>query len=82
MADKEKSPVRVLTLAAATMFDGIAATKEIRSVPELAEAPIVAVIAHGQYYREEVLAAGCTTVIDKPIVFEDVGKIISRYLAD
>jgi len=79
---KKHLPGLIFMDIAMPVFDGIAATREIRSIAELAGVPILAVTAHGQHYREEALAAGCTEVIDKPLVFEDIGKVIGRYFND
>ena len=61
-------------------FDGLEGTREIRKHPELDATPILAVTAHGQQYRDQALAAGCTDVIDKPVAMENIAGIIELHL--
>lgn len=48
-------------------LDGLAATRQIRSVKELRFVPIVAVSAYGaEQFRELALAAGCNEYVSTP----------------
>ena len=50
------------------VMDGYAVARELRSNPALADVPIVAVTSYAMPGdREEILAAGCTGYIEKPI---------------
>ena len=63
------------------VLDGLAATRRIRTVPELQETVIVAITAHNEGdYRARALAAGCNAFVTKPIDFEWLGELISNLL--
>ena len=62
-------------------LDGLAATRRIREQQDLSDVPIVAVSAHdGAESREAALAAGCNEYVTKPIDFDQLNNIISRFL--
>ena len=49
-------------------IDGKEATRRIRAVPRFARLPVIAVTAHaGKRETEEILAAGVTSVVTKPV---------------
>lgn len=49
-------------------IDGKEATRRIRAVPRFARLPVIAVTAHaGKRETEEILAAGVTSVVIKPV---------------
>ena len=49
-------------------MDGYATASELRTIPELAETPIVALTSYAMAGdREKTLAAGCTGYMEKPI---------------
>lgn len=62
------------------ILDGLEATRAIRSHEEMAETPIVAVSAYGDYYREKAERAGCTEVLQKPLDFDDLFPLVSHYI--
>ena len=70
---REDRPDLILMDIAMPLVDGIEATREIRSDPELSEVKIVAVTSYSHYFHDEALAAGCDSVIDKPTLMDDVG---------
>jgi len=59
--------------------DGLTATRQIRSMPELASVPIIALTANVMGAdREKTLEAGCSGYIGKPI---DVDKFPAELMA-
>ena len=63
-------------------IDGLAATRQIRDLPELRGVPVVAVSAHdGPEFHLKALAAGCNEYVTKPIDFGELDEVISRLLA-
>ena len=64
------------------LLDGYAVARELRSHPETATVPIVAVTSYAMAGdREKTLAAGCTAYLEKPIDPETFGEEIDRQLA-
>jgi len=77
-------PDLILMDLAMPVFDGIEATRELRSDPKTSHIPIVAVTSYGQQFREQALAAGCNEVFDKPQLMSDisaVNRLVSKYAA-
>jgi CheY-like chemotaxis protein len=59
-------------------LDGLAATREIRKVEQLAGVPIVAVSAYGaEQFRGRALDAGCNDYVSTPFDPADLERIIS-----
>jgi len=64
------------------VIDGLAATRRIRQLPELAGVPIIAVSAHDTAdFHAEALAAGCNAYVTKPIDYSDLEDLITLLLA-
>jgi len=62
-------------------LDGLAATRQIRQVPELRRIPIVAVSAHDTAdFHADALAAGCNDYVTKPIDFDELEALLKRLL--
>lgn len=61
--------------------DGITATRVLRSRPETAGVPVVAVTAHcsDPFWRERALEAGCVECVGKPVDFKVMDGILARY---
>jgi len=58
-------------------LDGLAATRKIRQLTNLAAVPIVAVSAYGaDQYREHALEAGCDEYVSTPFEPEELERII------
>ena len=72
---REFLPDLILMDIAMPLVDGIEATREIRSDPELSDIKIIAVTSYSHYFHDEALAAGCDSVIDKPTLMDDVGVL-------
>lgn len=64
------------------ILDGLRATHAIRQHAELADIPIVALTAYGDFYQEKAIAAGCNEVIQKPLDFEHLPTLVERYTHD
>jgi len=63
-------------------IDGLAATRQIRSLPELSDVPIVAVSAHDTAdFHSHALDAGCNAYITKPINFPELEETVNSLLA-
>ena len=64
------------------IIDGLAATRQIRELPDLKDVPIVAVSAHDTAdFHSEAMAAGCNSYITKPIDFGELELLIGRLLS-
>lgn len=64
-------------------IDGLAATRRIRTLPELKDVPIVAVSAHDTAdFHNEALAAGCDAYITKPIDYSELEELIRRLIVE
>ncbi|SRR6266496_1984071 len=58
-------------------LDGLAATRKIRKLKQLAGTPVVAVSAYGaEQFRGPALAAGCNEYVSTPFEPEELEKII------
>jgi two-component system cell cycle response regulator DivK len=63
-------------------IDGLAATRQIRSLPGMGTVPIVAVSAHDTAdFHSDALAAGCNAYITKPIDYPELEDIVNDLLA-
>jgi CheY-like chemotaxis protein len=64
------------------IIDGLAATRQIRNLPDGEDLPIVAVSAHDTAdFHAEALAAGCNAYITKPIDYPQLEEIVQRLMA-
>ncbi len=67
-AAKQTKPALILLDIQLPIMDGYAVARELRSNPELADVPIVAVTSHAMVGdRERILTTGCNGYIEKPI---------------
>ena len=58
-------------------LDGLAATRKIRELKNLASVPIVAVSAYGaDQYRDYALAAGCNEYVSTPFEPDELERLI------
>ena len=76
----EKTPDVILMDLAMPVLDGINSTRAMRQHRELADVPILAVTAYGDFYRERAIEAGCTDVLQKPLDFESLRPLVSSYV--
>ena len=67
-AAERETPNIILMDLSLPIVDGLAATRRIRLLPDMAKVPIIAVSAHDTAdFHAEALAAGCDAYITKPI---------------
>ena len=60
-------------------MNGIEATREIKKIRK--NIPVIAQTGYEAYYGEnEILRAGCSQIISKPLMFESILTILSKYL--
>ncbi len=78
---RENPPSLVLTDIRLPGMDGLTLTRQIKSDPELAHIPIIAVTAQAMPGdAEKVEEAGCDGYISKPINFALLEGYLERYL--
>ena len=77
---RQQFPDLILMDIAMPVMDGLTATKEIRKFERGSEIPIIAVTAHGKYFYETAIEAGCNDVITKPIDFNLLEPLLNQYL--
>lgn len=77
-------PSTLYNITEMPVLDGLAATREIRSLEALQNAkpiPIIALTAAAMNGdRQECLAAGCTDYLSKPLEPEKLHRMLSRFL--
>lgn len=61
-------------------MDGLTAARKIREQIGSARPAIIAITAYGEAARRKALEAGCDASLSKPIDFEDLEPVLSRYL--
>ena len=62
-------------------LDGLSLTRALKSAPDTAGIPVVALTAHAMAGdREQALAAGCAGYISKPIDTRTFGEEVRRFL--
>ena len=76
----EERPDMIIMDIAMPILDGIDAVKAIRQHAELAEIPIVALSAYGDFYREKAYRVGCDDVMQKPINLDLLPPLVKRYI--
>ena len=76
----QEQPDLILMDMALPGMDGLAATRHIKEMSEINDIPIIGITAHGNFYNERAVEAGCDTIVTKPIDLEKLSSIISLYL--
>lgn len=80
MTGKEIPDLILMDLSLPRM-DGWAATRAIKSQPELKHIPIIALTAHAMVGdRERAIEAGCDDYISKPINLQELATKLATYL--
>jgi CheY-like chemotaxis protein len=81
-AAERETPSIILMDLSLPLVDGLAATRRIRQLPDLADVPIIAVSAHDTAdFHAEALAAGCDAYITKPIDYTELEDLITDLTA-
>ena len=81
LAERETPSIILMDLSL-PIIDGLAATRRIRQLPNLATVPIIAVSAHDTAdFHAEALAAGCDAYITKPVDYTELEDLISDLTA-
>lgn len=81
-AAERETPSIILMDLSLPLVDGLAATRRIRQLPDLAGVPIIAVSAHDTAdFHAEALAAGCDAYITKPIDYTELEDLITDLTA-
>ena len=81
LAERETPNIILMDLSL-PIVDGLAATRRIRELPNLATVPIIAVSAHDTAdFHAEALAAGCDAYITKPVDYTELEDLISDLTA-
>jgi len=79
----EVQPQIILMDLSLPIIDGLAATRQIRQLPELNSVPIVAVSAHDTAdFHSEALDAGCDAYVTKPINYTELEDLVNRLIAE
>ncbi|MEI2688892.1 MAG: response regulator [Anaerolineae bacterium] len=74
-------PDLILMDLALPVLDGYEATRLLKTNPDLAATPIVAVTAHARAIdREHAMEAGCDAYISKPYSIHELYALIDRFL--
>jgi CheY-like chemotaxis protein len=78
LAERE-TPQLILMDLSLPVLDGLAATRLIRKLPQLALTPIIAVSAHDTSdFQSEAIKAGCNSYVTKPIDFSELETLIRQ----
>jgi CheY-like chemotaxis protein len=77
---EEISPDLVLMDLSMPLMDGLTATKTIRTSERENHVPIIAVTAHGKRVYQKAIDAGCDDLLEKPIDFNSLKKVLHHYL--
>lgn len=80
VASKAKPEVILMDLSL-PYIDGLAATRQIRSLPDMTNVPIIAVSAHDTAdFHSDALAAGCNAYLTKPINYPELEDVVNHLL--
>jgi two-component system, cell cycle response regulator DivK len=78
---REHLPQLILMDISLPGLDGLEVTRKLRTMPDLAEVPILALTAHALGdWEERTRAAGCTAYLAKPIRPRDLTDVVRKYL--
>ena len=78
---RAETPCLILMDVTLPVLDGLAATRELKSQPELRGIPVIALTAHaGPEDRDRAREAGCDDYDTKPIEFDRLEKKMENLL--
>jgi CheY-like chemotaxis protein len=75
-----KTPDLILMDLAMPDMDGLMATRAIRKLDGMANLPIIAVSAYGQFYHTQAMEAGFDAFINKPFDPTILKPLLQKYL--
>ncbi|HEV7744156.1 MAG TPA: response regulator [Pyrinomonadaceae bacterium] len=79
----QEMPQIILMDLSLPYVDGIAATRQIRSLPGLKKVPIVVVSAHDTSdFHSLALDAGCNAYVTKPVHYPELEDLVNSLLAE
>jgi CheY-like chemotaxis protein len=78
---KRQVPDLILMDISMPGMDGLTAARKIRESSGPRKPAIIAITAYGEAARRKALEAGCDASLSKPIDFEDLEPVLSRYLS-
>jgi two-component system, cell cycle response regulator DivK len=76
----QEPPDLILMDISMPVMDGLTATRYLKENPALDKIPVICVTAHGNYYGEEAVKAGCMEILAKPVDLDNLLKTIKRYI--
>ena len=78
----EVKPEIILMDLSLPFVDGLAATRQIRKLPELRDVPIVAVSAHDTAdFHNQALDAGCNAYVTKPVHYQELEDLVKSLVS-
>lgn len=80
-AVKRQVPDLILMDISMPGMDGLTAARKIREQNPASRTPIIAITAYGEAAKRRAIEAGCDVSLSKPIDFEDLEPVLSRYLS-
>jgi two-component system, cell cycle response regulator DivK len=81
VASRVKPQVILMDLSL-PFIDGLAATRQIRTLPGMSQVPIIAVSAHDTAdFHHDALDAGCNAYITKPIDYPELENVVNGLLS-
>jgi two-component system, cell cycle response regulator DivK len=64
-------------------IDGLELVKQLRTTPEIADIPVIALTANAMHGdRERCLAAGCDAYLAKPIARQELYNTLNRFITE
>ena len=75
----EQKPDVILMDIAMPVLNGLDSARAMRETTELAEVPILCLTAFGDFYKERAKAAGCDGLMQKPIDFVKLEKVLRDF---
>lgn len=79
---KHEVPDLILMDLAMPVMDGFTATRLIREFNGIDQMPIIAVTAFGSSCYKQAIEAGCNELVDKPVDFEKLKPVLTKYLVN
>jgi two-component system cell cycle response regulator DivK len=75
---KEHLPDLILMDIAMPVFDGLYATRQIKSDPQLRNIPVIAVTSFTSDFNKQAIEAGCDQVFEKPKLLSELDRLLSE----